>query len=151
MTSNTGSDLIQRGMEEMTEANREAKLEAINHQVMALLRKSMRPEFLNRVDDIVMFSPLTLQEIKEIIRLQFEQLKAHLHKNNLELGITDAAIDLMAKQSYDPQYGARPIKRYMQQHIINELSKRILADELSKEQPILIDAKDNALVFETGK
>lgn len=149
MTSNAGSQLIQSEMESMNDSNRETKLEQLKLEVMALLRKSMRPEFLNRIDDIIMFSPLSKSEIKDIIKLEFRKLQSYLEKNHIIIQLSSAAVDLIANQAYDPQYGARPIKRFMQQYIVNELSKRILADKVQKDRPISIDVEAGELVFPT--
>ncbi len=147
MTSNMGSGLIQEQLQDLNQGNREEKLNKISIEVMNVLKKSIRPEFLNRIDEVIMFSPLTEDEIREIIKLQFTSLKSTLQKNQVDLKISNNALDYIASQSYDPQYGARPVKRYMQRHILNELSKLILADKISKEKPILIDVDENGLVF----
>ena len=147
MTSNIGSDIIQDQLIDLVDANREEKLIEINKHVMDLLKKSIRPEFLNRIDEVIVFKPLQRDEVREIVTIQFEFLKTMMQKNQLELQISDAAIDIIAEESYDPQYGARPIKRFMQRNVLNELSKLILADKLTKEHPIIIDADNNQLVF----
>ncbi len=148
MTSNIGASIIQNNMATETQANSEEVFERTRNEVMDELKKSMRPEFLNRVDDIVMFRPLTETQISEVVRLQFNQVKKMLKSNDIDIDITDAAVDLIAHQSYDPQYGARPVKRMMQRELLNELSKMILSDKVDKSKPIVVNEKDGKLVFE---
>jgi len=147
MTSNIGSSIIQNQLHELNSENREALLEKINHEVMEVLKKNIRPEFLNRIDEVVMFKPLEEGEIREIIKIQFDSLKRTLKRNQVELEISEDAIDYIAKASYDPQFGARPVKRFMQKNILNELSKLILAGTIIKEKPIRIDLHKEQLVF----
>ena len=120
---------------------------------MQLLRKTIRPEFLNRIDEILMFKPLSKKEIREIVLLQINHLKTLLEENNIEVKLTDYAIDALAEMGYDPQYGARPLKRIIQKHILNNLSKMILADKLTKDSEITIDVIDDEFVFynQSGK
>ena len=108
----------------------------------------MRPEFLNRIDDIIMFRPLSESQIAEVVRMQFNQVKKMLSENGISIDITDEAVDLIACQSYDPQYGARPVKRMMQRELLNELSRMIIADEVDKNKPITVNVKDGKLHFE---
>lgn len=147
MTSNIGSAIIQHNLS-AGNGDDEATFEKTRNQVMEELKKFMRPEFLNRVDDIIMFRALTEEQIAEVVRLQFVQIQKMLKDNDIEINITDAAVDLITRQSYDPQYGARPVKRMMQRELLNELSKLILADKVDKSKPILVSVKDRALVFE---
>ena len=114
---------------------------------MDQLRQFMRPEFLNRVDDIIMFRPLNENQIAEVVRMQFNQVKKMLDENGIQIDITDEAVDLIARQSYDPQYGARPVKRMMQRELLNELSRMILADEVDKSKPITVTVQNGALSF----
>ena len=116
--------------------------------VMNELRKVMRPEFLNRIDDIIIFDDLTESQIAEVVRMQFNRVKKMLEENNIDINITQEAVDLIARQSYDPQYGARPVKRMMQRELLNELSKMILADQVDKTKPITVNVRDGKLVFE---
>ena len=119
-----------------------------HNAVMDALRQVMRPEFLNRIDDIIIFEDLSESQIAEVVRMQFNRVKKMLEENNINIGITDEAVDLIARQSYDPQYGARPVKRMMQRELLNELSKMILADEVDKTKPITVTVKDGKLHFE---
>ena len=116
--------------------------------VMNELRKVMRPEFLNRIDDIIIFDDLSESQIAEVVRMQFNRVKKMLEENNISINITDEAVNLIARQSYDPQYGARPVKRMMQRELLNELSKMILADQVDKTKPITVTVKDGKLNFE---
>lgn len=147
MTSNMGSSIIQDQLTELNSENRVEKLEQISKEVMEVLKKSIRPEFLNRIDEVVMFSPLLESEVLEIIKIQFDILKKTLAKNQVQLEISQQAMKYIAKMSYDPQFGARPIKRFMQRNILNELSKLILAGNIQKEKPIQIDFDGQALLF----
>ena len=119
-----------------------------HNAVMDALRQVMRPEFLNRIDDIIIFEDLNESQIAEVVRMQFNRVKRLLEENNIDIAITDEAVDLIARQSYDPQYGARPVKRMMQRELLNELSKMILADEVDKTKPITVTVKDGKLHFE---
>ncbi|MBQ3354680.1 MAG: AAA family ATPase [Bacteroidales bacterium] len=119
-----------------------------HNAVMDALRQVMRPEFLNRIDDIIIFEDLSESQIAEVVRMQFNRVKKMLEENNINIGIADEAVDLIARQSYDPQYGARPVKRMMQRELLNELSKMILADEVDKTKPITVTVKDGKLHFE---
>ncbi len=147
MTSNIGSMLIQDKLKSITTANREKILDQTREEVLDLLRKSIRPEFLNRIDEVIMFTPLTEKEIRMIVRLQLKKIAEILLANDIRLEVSEKAIDLLAAEGFDPQYGARPLKRVLQREILNKLSKMILADEIDKKKRILIDVKDNILVF----
>ncbi|MBR4391003.1 MAG: AAA family ATPase [Bacteroidales bacterium] len=148
MTSNIGASIIQENMSDAANATSEAVFEKTRNEVMEQLRQFMRPEFLNRVDDIIMFRPLNESQIAEVVRMQFNQVKRMLAENNLSIDITPEAVDLIARQSYDPQYGARPVKRMMQRELLNELSRRILADQVDKTKPIMVTVHDGKLQFE---
>lgn len=148
MTSNIGSHIIQEKLRKITDDNREEIINRTRMEVFDLLKKTIRPEFLNRIDEIIMFKPLTKEEIKNIVKLQFEHVKRMLAQNDIRISITDKAIKHIAELGYDPQFGARPIKRIMQRNILNELSKMILAGKVIKDSEINIDFKDNKLVFE---
>ncbi len=147
MTSNIGSHLIQDGISSITDLNREKELTKTRYEVMDLLKSTIRPEFLNRIDEIIMFTPLTKSEIREIVILQFRILSELLAKNNIHIEATDYAIDYLTELGFDPQYGARPLKRVMQRKIQNELSKMILAGKVVPDQDIIVDMFDDTFVF----
>ena len=148
MTSNIGAGIIQERMSNAATATSEIVFEQTRNEVMDQLRQFMRPEFLNRIDDIIMFRPLDENQIAEVVRMQFNQVKKMLEENNIRIDITDEAVSFIARQSYDPQYGARPVKRMMQRELLNQLSKMILADEVDKTKPIMVTVKDGKLFFE---
>ncbi|TXK71166.1 ATP-dependent chaperone ClpB [Mesonia sp. HuA40] len=145
MTSNMGSQIIQEKFE--ATQNIESATEAAKIEVLGLLKQQVRPEFLNRIDDIVMFTPLTEQNIKAIVDLQLKGLSKMLAQQNITIDATDEAINLLAQKGFDPQFGARPVKRTIQKEVLNTLSKEILAGKISPESIILIDAFDDQLVF----
>ena len=147
MTSNLGSHIIQERINEMDLVLKEKELEDIKSEIFDLLRKTIRPEFLNRIDEIIMFKPLTLDEIKQIVVLQINNLKEMLEKNNIKIEATDYAINHLAKLGYDPQYGARPLKRIIQKKVVNELSKQLLSGKVSNDSEILLDMFDEEFVF----
>jgi len=147
MTSNIGSHLIQEAFEKVTEKNVEEATEKAKLDVMSLLRETIRPEFLNRVDEIIMFHPLMKKEIRGIINIQLKNLVKLVGENGINLEFSDYAIDYLAENGYDPQYGARPLKRLIQKEIVNKLSKKILAADIDKNRPVLIDVFDNTVVF----
>ena len=150
MTSNIGAHIIQENFADINDSNKEGILQTTKIEVMELLKKSIRPEFLNRVDEIIMFTPLMRDEIKQIVSLQIEQLKTLLAKNNVNIDVTEDALELLSKNGFDPQYGARPLKRLVQKEIVNELSKRLLAGDVSRDK-ILIDADKGSIVFKNKK
>lgn len=148
MTSNIGANIIQEKLADAYETeNATAVFEKTRAEVFQVLKTQLRPEFLNRVDDIIMFKPLSRTEILEIVSLQFEQLKKMLAQNQMQLTITDEALAHLANKGYDPQYGARPVKRVMQREMLNELSKIILSGKIDKEKPIQVDVADAKLTF----
>ena len=147
MTSNLGSHLIRERTEQMNDSNRSKSMEQLNNELMELLKQTIRPEFLNRIDEVIVFAPLNRGEIRQIVRLQFEMVKSRLEKSGYKADITEAAIDWIAEAGYDPQFGARPVKRMMQKYLLNDLSKEILDGKVSKEGEIVIDVADNRLVF----
>ena len=154
MTSNIGSSIIQDAFENVTEKNVEEATEKAKIEVMALLRQTIRPEFLNRVDEIIMFQPLLKKEIKGIVKIQLENLKKLVAESGIQLNFSDYALEFLATQGFDPQYGARPLKRLIQKEIVNTLSRRILAGDIDKSIPVLVDVFDNTVVFrneENGK
>ncbi len=147
MTSNMGSHIIQENFAELKDQDIEDVMEATKHQVMDLLRQALRPEFLNRVDDVIMFHPLMRKEIRNIIRIQLEHLKGQLAGQGIDLQFTDYALDYLSQRGFDPQYGARPLKRVIQKEIVNLLSKKIIAGEIDKSRPVLIDVFDGVVVM----
>jgi ATP-dependent Clp protease ATP-binding subunit ClpB len=154
MTSNIGSHLIQEAFEKVTEKNLEQATEKAKLEVMTLLRQTIRPEFLNRVDEIIMFQPLLKKEIAGIVKIQLENLKKLVAESGINLNFSDYALEFLAEQGFDPQFGARPLKRLIQKEIVNTLSKRILAGNIDKTRPVLVDVFDNTVVFrneENGK
>ena len=151
MTSNLGSAIIQDNFEKLTEKNKDEVVESTKAELMELLKQSLRPELLNRIDEIIMFQPLMRNEIKGIIHIQLEALKKLVAKNGIQMEFSDYALDYLAEFGYDPQFGARPLKRLIQKEIINPLSKKILAGELDKTRPVLVDAFDGNVVFRNDK
>ncbi|PLW97416.1 MAG: ATP-dependent chaperone ClpB [Marinilabiliales bacterium] len=147
MTSNIGSHIIQEKFSKLTDANEDKIIDSTRQEVMDLLKKTIRPEFLNRIDEIIMFTPLNKKEIRDIVSLMFKQVQKMLLKNNIRIEITVSAIDKLAALGYDPQYGARPLKRVIQKRVLNELSKMILAGEVSSEKEILIDNDEGTFIF----
>jgi ATP-dependent Clp protease ATP-binding subunit ClpB len=147
MTSNMGSSIIQSNFEEVTELNLEDIVERTKGEVMALLKQSIRPELLNRIDEIIMFHPLMKKEIRGIIRIQLNQLSGMLADSGIDLRFSDYALDYLAENGYDPQYGARPLKRLIQKQIVNQLSKRILEGNIDKSRPVLVDVFDGIVAF----
>ena len=147
MTSNMGSSLIRENFEKMTATNHDEVLERTKGQGLELLKKSIRPEFLNRIDEIIMFTPLNEQEIHQIVSLQLNGVKRMLDKNGITLEFTDAAVDFIAHEGFDPQFGARPVKRVIQKYVLNELSKEILSGHVNRERAIVIDRAGDALQF----
>ena len=142
-----GSHIIQENFEKVTESNKETVVESTRSEVIALLRQTIRPEFLNRIDEIIMFQPLMKSEIKGIIKIQLNGLVKLVAENGIELLFSDYALDFLAENGYDPQFGARPLKRLIQKSIINQLSKRILAGDIDKTKPVMVDVFDGTVVF----
>ena len=147
MTSNIGSHLIQENLEHVTDKNRDEIYDRTREQVFELLRKTLRPEFLNRIDEVIMFRPLTKDEIQTVVELQLGNVRKMLEKNDIRLTATKKAIRFIAAQGFDPQFGARPIKRVIQKNVLNELSKMILEGNVNKDKEIVVDEKDGKLVF----
>lgn len=149
MTSNLGSSLIRDNFEKITDANRVQVVEQTKSQVMDLLKKTVRPEFLNRIDEIIMFTPLNEDEIRQIVKLQLNGVKKMVGQNGIDLEFTDAALDFISHEGYDPQFGARPVKRVIQRYVLNELSKQILSGKVDREHPIVIDRESSGdgLIF----
>jgi ATP-dependent Clp protease ATP-binding subunit ClpB len=151
MTSNIGSHIIQENLEKMTEENREEIINQTRKQVFDLLKRSIKPEFLNRIDEIIMFQSLTRDEVRKVVELQLEIIKKMLEKSSIKLTITKRAIDFVATISFDPQFGARPIKRIIQKNLLNELSKMILEEKVDKNTEIIVDEKNGELTFKNKK
>jgi len=147
MTSNVGSDVIQDNLSRLNEKNRDEILERTKRDVLEILKASVRPEFLNRIDEIIMFHPLTMDNVKGILKLQLEGIKKLLEEKGLVLDFTNYAMDYLCNKGYDPSYGARPIKRLLQKELVNELAKALLEGNLNKEKPIVVDYFDDVLVF----
>ncbi|MBM6661093.1 ATP-dependent chaperone ClpB [Marseilla massiliensis] len=147
MTSNLGSQYIQQQFENINASNRNAVVEETKTQVMEMLKKTIRPEFLNRIDEIIMFQPLSKAEIADVVRLQMNAVSKMLEPQGFTLRVTDAAIDYLADVGFDPEFGARPVKRAIQRYVLNDMSKRILAEEVNRDKPIIIDANGAGLQF----
>ena len=147
MTSNLGSQYIQAQFAGITPENRDHVIGDTKEKVMEMLKKTIRPEFLNRIDETIMFLPLTKEEIAEVVTLQMNAVKKMLEPQGFTLNVTPAAIGYLADEGFDPEFGARPVKRAIQRCVLNDLSKKILSDEVSREKPITIDADSNGLVF----
>jgi len=151
MTSNIGSHLIQENLEKVTEKNREEVLNHTREQVFELLKKTIRPEFLNRIDEIIMFQPLTVEEIRKVVELQLGIIREMLEKSGIHLKTTAKAVRLIASLGFDPQFGARPVKRVIQKNLLNVLSKMILEGKVDKDSTIVVDEKDGKLLFKNEK
>jgi ATP-dependent Clp protease ATP-binding subunit ClpB len=148
MTSNMGSSVIRENFSHMTDLNREETIESTKRQVLELLKQTIRPEFLNRIDETIMFTPLNEKEIEEIVGLQVRGIQKMLSANGVKLEVTPSAMHYLAEEGYDPEFGARPVKRVIHRLVLNRLSKDILAQKVDKDRPIVIDIKDGELVFE---
>jgi len=147
MTSNVGSHIIQEDISKLEQANREEVLEETRQKVMGILKQSIRPEFINRVDELVMFTPLTEREIKDVVRLQFVIIQKMLKAQGISIEITDKAVNWIGKAGFDPHYGARPVKRIIQKEVLNELSKQIIANKINKDKKIIVDKNEQGLIF----
>lgn len=147
MTSNMGSNVIRENFSKMTPENRGETIEQTKEQVLDMLKQTIRPEFLNRIDEIIMFTPLNEREIEEIVGLQVNAIRKMLAVNGIALEVTPKALHFLAEEGYDPEFGARPVKRAIHRLVLNQLSKDILAQKVDKERPIIIDVKDDQLVF----
>ena len=147
MTSNMGSSVIRDNFAKLTPENKDEIVEKTKQQVLDMLKQTIRPEFLNRIDETIMFTPLNRNEIEEIVGLQFKGIKKMLAANGITLEVTPAALSFLADEGYDPEFGARPVKRVIHRLVLNQLSKDILAQKVDKERPIVIDVKDGDLTF----
>ena len=151
MTSNIGSHILQESAEKMNDKNREEIMDKNRVEVFELLKNTIRPEFLNRIDEIILFTPLNQADVRKIVQLQFNGVVRMLGESGIKLGATDYAIEWISKTGYDPQFGARPVKRVIQKYILNELSKQLLAGKVHKDSEILLDVFDNEIVFRNPK
>ncbi len=147
MTSNLGSAYIQSQFEKLTDQNKEAVIEETKKEVMSMLKKTIRPEFLNRIDETIMFLPLNKEQIQQIVTLQINGIRKMLEENGVTLQMTDAALQFLANMGYDPEFGARPVKRAIQQYLLNDLSKKLLAQEVDRSKPIIVDVAAGGLAF----
>ena len=148
MTSNLGSQLIRETVEQMEgTSNRDAQLSSLRAQLMSMLKQTIRPEFLNRIDETIMFLPLTQQEIADVVTLQMKQVQRMLKEQDLQLEWTQSAIDFLTEVGYDPEFGARPVKRAIQHYVLNDLSKKLLAGDVNRDKAIIIDSFGEGLVF----
>ncbi|MEJ2005237.1 MAG: AAA family ATPase, partial [Cyclobacteriaceae bacterium] len=142
MTTNIGSHIIQANFETMTDKNEEEVLDKTKNEVFELLKKSVRPEFLNRIDETIMFRPLSRKDIRKIVNIQIGLIQDRLNESGINLEVSDKVVDYIAKKGFDPQFGARPLKRVLQREILNELSKEILAGKIDKDSLIGVDMND---------
>ncbi len=147
MTSNAGSSVIQDNLSRMTDSNRDEIIEKTREEVIEILKKGVRPEFLNRIDEIIVFNPLTINNIKDILKLRIDEIRARLSEMGIVIEFTDYAINYLCSKGYDPSYGARPVKRLLQKELVNELAKSILKGEINKERAVKVDYFDEKLVF----
>ena len=147
MTSNLGSGYIQEQFEKINDGNRDAIIEETKENLMEMLKKTIRPEFLNRIDETIMFTPLNKSEIEQIVRLQVSEISKRLADNGVELDVTDGAIEVLASAGFDPQFGARPIKRAIQRYLLNDLSKQLIAGSVNRERPVTVDSENGNLKF----
>ena len=147
MTSNMGSGIIRERFEGINDSNRDAVIEKSKQEVLDMLKQNIRPEFLNRIDEIIMFAPLRPEEIKEIVRLQIKGVEKMLLRNGIRIRLSEKAIDFISEEGYDPQFGARPVKRAIQRFLLNDLSKQIIAGKIAKDKSIEVDYRNGALEF----
>jgi ATP-dependent Clp protease ATP-binding subunit ClpB len=147
MTSNLGSDLIREQFEKMNDANRDEVIEKAKNDVLEMLKITIRPEFLNRIDEIIMFTPLSKKETLKIVELQIKNVQKLMDSNGIEMQLTTQAMNFLAEKGYDPQFGARPIKRVIQKLLLNELSKSLIAQTINREKPIVVEADGERLSF----
>ena len=147
MTSNLGSSYIQSQFEKITPMNHDTIVEETKNEVMNMLKKTIRPEFLNRIDETIMFLPLNKNEIEQIVRLQINGIRKMLEENGVQLQMTDEAVDFIATAGYDPEFGARPVKRAIQRYLLNDLSKKLLSQEVDRTKPIIVERGGDGLSF----
>ena len=147
LTSNMGSHLIRENFARLNDENHDEVVETTKNDVLELLKENVRPEFLNRIDEVIMFTPLNKDEIRSIIGLQLDNIKRMLAANDMSMTVTDKAVDYICDKGYDTEFGARPVKRTIHRLILNQLSKEIIAQNIDKNSPIIIDADENGLKF----
>lgn len=147
MTSNLGSSYIQSQFEKINDQNHDQVVAETKTEVMNMLKKTIRPEFLNRIDEIIMFQPLNKDQIEQIVRLQINGIKKMLEENGVTLQMSDQAIDFIATAGYDPEFGARPVKRAIQRYLLNDLSKKLLSQEVDRSKPIIVERSGDGLAF----
>ena len=147
MTSNLGSQYIQQQFEKINDSNRQKVVDDTKAYVMEMLKKTIRPEFLNRIDETIMFLPLTKKQIGGVVELQLGRVKKMLEPQGFELKWTPQAVDFLSDVGYDPEFGARPVKRAIQKYVLNDLSKAILAEKVNRDKPIIVDCFGDGLVF----
>lgn len=147
MTSNLGSSYIQSQFEKINDQNHDQVVAETKTEVMNMLKKTIRPEFLNRIDEIIMFQPLNKDQIEQIVRLQINGIKKMLEENGVTLQMSDQAIDFIATAGYDPEFGARPVKRAIQRYLLNDLSKKLLSQEVDRSKPIIVERSSDGLAF----
>ena len=147
MTSNLGSQYIQQQFEKINDSNRQKVVDDTKAYVMEMLKKTIRPEFLNRIDETIMFLPLTKKQIGGVVELQLGRVKKMLEPQGFELKWTPQAVNFLSDVGYDPEFGARPVKRAIQKYVLNDLSKAILAEKVNRDKPIIVDCFGDGLVF----
>ncbi len=147
MTSNLGSSYIQSQFERLNDRNRDTLVEETKQTVFSMLKKTIRPEFLNRIDETIMFLPLNKEEIKQVVTLQINNIRKMLADSGITLEMTDAAVQFITDTGYDPEFGARPVKRAIQRYLLNDLSKKLLAQEVDRTKPIVVETSGNGLTF----
>ena len=147
MTSNLGSSLIRERFENLNAENRNSVIEKTRNDVLTMLKQTKRPEFLNRIDETIMFTPLDEKQIAQIVELQLKSVKKMLHTSGIEMEYTPVAVDLLAQAGYDPEFGARPVKRAIQNLVLNQLSRDIIAHNVDRDRPITVDAEAGNIVF----
>jgi ATP-dependent Clp protease ATP-binding subunit ClpB len=147
MTSNLGSAYIQSQFEKLNDDNHDLLVEETKNEVMNMLKKTIRPEFLNRIDETIMFLPLNKPQIEQIVRLQIKGIQKMLEDNGVNLYLSDPAIDFLATAGYDPEFGARPVKRAIQRYLLNDLSKKLLSLEVDRNKPIRVERDTDGLKF----
>lgn len=146
MTTNIGSHLIQESFSHLNHENEDQIIDETKSSVLELLKKSVRPEFLNRIDEVIMFKPLSKEDIRKVVEIQFSIIKKRLAENNIKLEADKKVLDYLGEIGFDPQYGARPLKRVLQKHILNELSKKILAEQISADSIVGITLNEQGLI-----
>ena len=147
MTSNLGSSLIRERFENLNAENRKSVIEQTRNDVLTMLKQTIRPEFLNRIDETIMFTPLDEKQIAQIVELQLKAVKKMLHSSGLEMDYTTASVNLLAQAGYDPEFGARPVKRAIQNLVLNQLSRDIIAHNVDRDKPIIVDATAGNITF----